>query len=61
MVNILEINFPVGSNQEDETVLPRIHRKKGVVKSCMNTCSAENFGLFFILPVKLKNTMIQPH
>lgn len=34
MANILEVNFPVGSNQEDETVLPRIHGKKGAVKGC---------------------------
>lgn len=36
MANILEVNFPVGSNQKNVTVLPRIHGKKGVVESCMH-------------------------
>lgn len=36
MADVLKVNFPVGSNQKDETALIRIHRKKTIIKSLMH-------------------------
>lgn len=59
MANILEVNFPVGSNQEDETVLIRIYREKAIIKSFMD--AYQKTELLFISLAKFKNKIILTH